>query len=416
VLCVASVCVLCNFASSDSFSFICCIYTIVPRAFLADFLRACSRHGLGVTLDVHTYPGGTSIGTFSGVYPRWPRFWTHGDKPGTMDVGRTLFQQLLDWCESLAIQDPQAFKGLRAISPMNEPAHLAGLFSGDPPQVTNQPSFLPDLPSDIAHAYWEELHSSSNHDTSTLVPKGPHLRVLLWLRDSVEAFRNSNLPGLGKELHVNIHESIFSPSVLPKGDGQDPGGRHPGATRIVAAWWSRSTTQQERADWAVLDMHHYHAWEPSCTGTVDGPNKGNYTCGDISNRDNTLKRCASWATMFRQVINEECGILGNGDDNTGRAARLISGEFSASTHHSVRHACNDVGTLKASYLYQVQAAQQANIELFYWSFKMPAGGAFRKAWSFSHFLYTMGILPHPDTSDFGCNDHIPDSDEPTDDP
>ena len=79
---------------------------------------------------MHTYPGGTSIGTFSGVWPRWARFWTHGDVPatdnGAKDVGRDILKNFVSWLEHLSTEDPLAFKILRALSPMNEPAHLAG--------------------------------------------------------------------------------------------------------------------------------------------------------------------------------------------------------------------------------------------------------------------------------------------------
>ena len=49
-----------------------------------------------------------------------------------------------------------------------------------------------------------------------------------------------------------------------------------------------------------------------------------------------LGRCASWAWVYRATLEEECG----------EGLRLASAESSASTHHSVRHACNDVTTLK----------------------------------------------------------------------
>ena len=96
----------------------------VPRNYLVNFLRSCAEHDIGATLDVHTYPGGTSIGTFSGVWPRYSRFWTHGDVPATDggkgeedghaaddDVGRTLLRDFIGWLESLAVDDPMAFKG-----------------------------------------------------------------------------------------------------------------------------------------------------------------------------------------------------------------------------------------------------------------------------------------------------------------
>ena len=97
----------------------------IGRTHFRRLLRACAEHGIGATIDLHTYPGGTSIGTFSGVWPRYPKFWTNGDVPSTAaltssgdtsddggtDVGRTLLANFIRWMESLEVSDPIAFKG-----------------------------------------------------------------------------------------------------------------------------------------------------------------------------------------------------------------------------------------------------------------------------------------------------------------
>ena len=82
---------------------------------------------------------------------------------------------------------------------------------------------------------------------------------------------------------MNIHESVFSSQVT----GDDPSDGT--ALRVVAAWWRAITTQEERASWAVLDVHHYHAWTPECAGTVDGRGS-NYTCGDADAMRETFER------------------------------------------------------------------------------------------------------------------------------
>lgn len=383
------------------------LWPAVPKALVVDLLRACGQHGLHAALDVHTYPGGTSIGTFSGVWPRWPKFWTDGDVQSTdygmSNPGHVLFSELVAWMESLAETDPLAFAGLRALSPMNEPAHLAGLFGGSHPTDQN---FLPPLPKSLAAAYLEELSTLAySPSSSTPIPDGTHLRVLFWFQQAIEIFRNSKLPSMGKQLHANIHESILNSEYLPTGDA-DWGGRHPEATAIVSSWWcSASTTRpEERSDWAILDMHHYHAWEEPCMGSVTGQG-ARYACGDVEARDETLDRCTQWAPTFREIVDRECGP----------GAKLMSAEFSAASHHSVRHACNDVGTLKESYIRQVEAANAADVELFYWSYHMPYGGAFRRAWSFQLLMYLLGVLDRPDEPQFECNEHVADEEEPNDD-
>lgn len=93
----------------------------------------------------------------------------------------------------------------------------------------------------------------------------------------------------------------------------------------------------------------------NCQGSSDGI-YGNYTCSDIKARSKTLNKCTQWAGLYRGIVDAECG----------KGTKLASAEFSSSTHHSVRHACQDVSTLKATYNAQTQTAKAANIELFYW--------------------------------------------------
>ncbi|KAL7482681.1 hypothetical protein ACHAW6_008338, partial [Cyclotella cf. meneghiniana] len=383
----------------------------IPRNFVKKFLRACATHGIKATLDIHTYPGGTSIGTFSGVWPRYSRFWTHGDAPATdkgeKDVGREILKNFISWLETLSTEDPMAFEGLRALSPMNEPAHLAGLYNGPKPVKTDRETFLPPLPDEISRNYLAELNDGVLPNL-TQVPDGNHLRVFMWLRDAVNEFRQSQLPSLGVELHVNVHESLFPASVLPKYKDKDKQnfdyGLYPGAMAVFGAWWRATTSSEERASWAVLDIHHYHAWGPACSGAVEGPPTGRYACSDEVGRNKVLGKCVQWASVYRETLEKECES----------GLRLASAEFSASTHHSVRHACNDVSTLRTTYDMQIRAARQADVELFWWSYKMPYGGAFRSAWSLKHLLYVLGMLLVPDEGNFHCGDHTPPPGQPVD--
>ena len=341
----------------------------IPRNFVTNFLRACAKYNIGATLDIHTYPGGTSIGTFSGVWPKYSRFWTEGDVPATdndeePDIGRTLLKNFVTWLESLAVDDPMAFKGLRALSPMNEPAHLAGLYNGKVPIRTDRDTFLPPLPPKMAQSYLTKLNKGLDSQPQlTQVPNGNHLRALLWLSDAIDTFRQSKLPSLGKELHVNVHESIFPSDVLPKEKVKSDYGLNTTPMRVFGAWWRASTTTEERYKWAVLDIHHYYAWGPQCAGTVEGSPSGRFACSDEAAKLHVLGQCSTWASVYRSTLEEECG----------KGLRLASAEFSGSTHHSVRHACNDLPTLKTMLESQVNEAKSADVELFYWAYKMPYG-------------------------------------------
>jgi hypothetical protein len=202
---------------------------------------------------------------------------------------------------------------------MNEPAHLAGLFDGAKPILTDRDTFLPPLPPDVASKYLSELNEGLDSQPQlnlTKVPDGNHLRVMMWLRDAIEAFRRSRLPSLGKELHVNVHESLFAPDAAPNYFAQ---------MKVFGAWWRASTSAEERMKWAVLDMHHYHAWGGECRGSVEGPPTGSYACADDEAKAMVFKKCADWPFAFRGAMESECG----------KGLRLASAEFSAATHQYV---------------------------------------------------------------------------------
>jgi hypothetical protein len=217
----------------------------VPKPFLQQFLRACSKHGIKATLDIHTYPGGTSLGTFSGVWPKSPLFWKYDDPENKLDFGRTIYNDFLKWIESIGNSDPDAFAGIGAITPMNEPAHLAGLF-GPGSTAPDKESYLPSLPPHLADKYLKKLNEQVEASSSYIeIPDGPHLRSLMWQDDAVSSFRKTSLPSRGIEMHVNVHESVFVQSIVGD-DPVDPGGRHPEGTSIFLSWWREVTTVKER--------------------------------------------------------------------------------------------------------------------------------------------------------------------------
>mmetsp|Transcript_8136 Transcript_8136/g.9003 ORF Transcript_8136/g.9003 Transcript_8136/m.9003 type:complete len:425 (-) Transcript_8136:45-1319(-) len=378
-----------KFACQDPF-FEDVLWPAVPRSMIINLLKSCAKYDIKATLDIHTYPGGTSPGTFSGVWPRWPRFWTHGDASSEKDIGRQLWKNIVHWLESL---DDDILQGLQGITPMNEPGHLAGIFANG--KIVNgniiQKPYLPPLLPDTAQSYLNKLSSNNNKHT-TKIPDGPHLRVLKWLDDAVDVFRESSLQKKGIHLIMNVHESLFEPTLFSDSEYKED---YNPQTYLIAAWWSRITTAAERRTWAVLDIHHYHAWSPQCMGATTNNNDNNtviasYRCNNITERTDTLTKCFKWANSLRTAIIEECV--------DGTNALLMSGEMSASTHHSVKVSCLDTDTLKSSYKGQLNAARQANIDLYWWSYTMPYGDLFRSAWSFKHFLYRMGITTNNTSS------------------
>lgn len=276
---------------------------------------------------------------------------------------------------------------------MNEPAHLAGY--QEPHGDTN---FLPLLPKGIEDDYAAGMAAAIGIITP-FVPEGTALRVFYWFDTALSIFRSSRLPGLGVDFYANIIESI-----LP--DKQDQKQK----ISVIAKWWCArtnrhgSTTASERADWAVLDIHHYNAWGANCAGSIDGQD-ASYTCNDAAKRREVLEVCTEFAGDFRDAVDEACGSTTD-DVGTVASARLMSGEFAPASFHTVRKSCTDLASLRDSYLAQVTTARPANVDLFYWSYKMPYGGSFREAgWSFTQMMYRFGVLDQPDAPAFPCDNH-----------
>jgi hypothetical protein len=282
---------------------------------------------------------------------------------------------------------------------MNEPAHLAGWFNGS----DNPENFLPPLPKEMADDYREFLGSRSDSD----YPDGTFLRVFYWFGGAADIFRKSKLPSLGIEFQANIHESAL-PALAEWWEDWTVDARLRG--QAIAGWWCAqtknevTTSPQERSDWAVLDMHHYHAWSDVCSGTIDGQDAA-YACGDAEKRSQVLDLCAQWVHEFRNIVDDVCGTTSHPKHHKTHS-KLMSGEFSAASHHSVRRSCSDISGLRESYTKQVEQAESADVELYYWSYKMPYGGSFGAAgWSFSELMYKLGVLGRPDAPQFTCDAH-----------
>eukprot|EP00811_Abedinium_folium_P034634 NODE_74_length_3832_cov_3.957355.p1 GENE.NODE_74_length_3832_cov_3.957355~~NODE_74_length_3832_cov_3.957355.p1 ORF type:complete len:725 (+),score=202.99 NODE_74_length_3832_cov_3.957355:1496-3670(+) len=218
-------------------------FATVPRKWLADALADASAAGLTVLLELHSLPGGAASGSFNGVWPEPPVFWSASVGEGASvypltEVGLWLAGALVKWVEGL---NGTARKAVGGLCFMNEPALLAaseGFVSGE--------------------------------------------AVLSWLASAAALFRNSSLPGSGVKLYVNLAESAFADF-----EGSAP------------PWWSRTFSADERSKWAVADQHTTFAWS---SGTCDGRNTsgGGYRCGDdLANVRKVLRGCAvEWASSF----------------------------------------------------------------------------------------------------------------------
>ena len=92
-------------------------FVTIPNKYLKETIGRFVDAGLDVLLDVHAFPGGSSQGSYSGIFPEEPMFWKD---EGLQSLGLTIFSNLCDFYNTL---DVDVKKGLTGVTIMNEPAH-----------------------------------------------------------------------------------------------------------------------------------------------------------------------------------------------------------------------------------------------------------------------------------------------------
>ena len=64
-----------------------------PISAVEQILETAADFGIEVLLDVHAFPGGSSAGTFNGVWPLNPRFWSAYAKDNFKTIATRLFSK-----------------------------------------------------------------------------------------------------------------------------------------------------------------------------------------------------------------------------------------------------------------------------------------------------------------------------------
>lgn len=187
-------------------------------------------------------------------------------------------------------------------------------------------------------------------------------QVMDWVAKASDMFRQSSLPGRGLKLHVSIIESAFKYFW-----------------DTAPAWWSKTFSSQERHSWAVFDIHFYDAWTPKCSGRIS--KGGGYLCSQpVEEIRSIIKSChEDYMSMFAKKIH-------------GLKACT---EFSVATFEDPTQACNNEGLLRMYLEEQVKIFKRFGIESFFWSWRMPYGRNFQRAWSLKHLA---GLEAPPDKS------------------
>ncbi len=320
-------------------------WATIPIGQVMQVLKTASKHGIKVLLDIHAYPGGSSDGTYNGIWPLQPEFWNTGldsnNIPIYQDNFQTIFQNLITWADSLyKMSDKSYADGLGGLTAMNEPAHLMGIPAAR-----------------CSDGSWGITSYQDVLDTLAL---------------AVSDFRQSSLPRHNVKLYMNIIETMFPTTMT--GDQ---------IYSAIGTWWNSVTTSNERHKWAVLDLHHYFAWDGNCNSCLQ-----NYVTNGVIQQAgfDQMKQCSDdWYLTIR--------------DKLGLSAKdkLATTEFSASANSDTYQSCasgNAQPTTPSNYeayrnavlKYQLDDAKQANIDMYFWTWTIPYNDNFQNEWSLINIL------------------------------
>lgn len=296
----------------------------IPRKWFKGRLQMAADHGLKVILDLHTMPGGSSDGTYSGVWPLRPVFWDKNAALGNgsvplRQVGVMIVQALVDFIQN-DCADLLAVGAIWGICFMNEPAHLSGT-SGKWGRFAT-----PD----------EVIHDISLYGNM---------------------FRHSNLPSSGVRLYIQLIETAWS-------NAND-------FDKQTTEWYHSFFTSKERYTWAVISRHFYTAW--GCNGAIT--QGASYQCDEpIDKIRSVLNTCISgFASDFAMKFHglravTEWSLGSHWDANM------------ACTNSDVLRTIFEEN-VRAFALIE----PEIQIEPVFWSWKVPYGAKFQPGWSLKSF-------------------------------
>ena len=301
----------------------------IPIKDIQTILHTAGSLGLQVLIDFHTYPGGSSYGSYSGTWPDDTKFWN--DNRVARENIRTIVDNFCKWVQN--DRDALALKGLYGITPMNEPAHLAGI-----------DSFYKHYPD-----RWRDKNTRFNEITSVL-------------SESIDVFRSSGMNNHKKKLIMNVIET----STIDFGEQM---------FTVWRDWWKNSTTSEERKTWAGLDIHHYEAW--SNPNSCDSENNSAKECMDhVKDTD--------WDKVFGDLR----------DKVVSKDDLFYVTEFSNSLYNDTKYSlasglANNENYIKIRnkfYEKQIHALHSNNTRGFFWTWDVPLNSNYQSEWSLKNVI------------------------------
>jgi len=171
--------------------------TVNPRTLTNVLKLIHSETGARFIVDMHNMPGGSSVGTYNGVFPRQPAFW---DSKSLQETGRQAIHKMMQWYNAMDDETKDMIEGFTLL---NEPAHL-----------------MP-AKKDV---------------------------MLQWMKDAIYLYRETvaRPRELNEKRVPTLYVNLIDTSGVQNGE----------MGRIMKSWFD----SHELKTWAVLDTHFYLAW------------------------------------------------------------------------------------------------------------------------------------------------------------
>ncbi|GIQ81942.1 hypothetical protein KIPB_002989 [Kipferlia bialata] len=284
-------------------------FVTVPRPYLLEQISRIVDNGLEVLLDIHAFPGGSTEGSYNGIFPADPVFFTSDD---LMAQGFDIVTNLCD----LYLDLPASTRaGVTGFTLMNEPAQGLG------------------WQSDFMQA---------------------------WLRSATDIYRQkiANFVSDVPKLYTNlIGNSITNEAML--------------------IWMDDTFTEEELADWAVLDVHSYYAWDWPASGCYDGSCA--YECSDSAT--------AEGLDHIHDIVWDTAEYTHTYFVANGTVPMVACTEYSLATLNLSNTACRSKPILDEMYYNQLLGFEEQGLYAsFFWTWRMPYGGTHEYAWSLKYYL------------------------------
>lgn len=271
------------------------------------------NEGIDVLLDIHAMPGGSSQGSYSGIFPSTPMFW---DDEELQQQGLDIVTNMMDFYDNL---DEETRAGIVGMTLMNEPAHNMA-------------------------------------DKADLMTE--------WIANASDIFRERIVKVRGAaslpfpKLYVNLIETSIQPQA-------------------IVDFFLDTFSADELASWAILDIHHYFAWDGGHNGCYGGD--CSYTCSSSATEEG-LKAIDSIVIDGAKSSHEF--FFANG------SIPLVScSEYSLATFDRSEQACRGQTILKSMHENQATAFEKQGLYgAYFWTWKMPYGGTHEESWSLKNYL------------------------------